>query len=103
MWRVNLPFVREKHTESVLNTAHCVSILQDARLVLADTNSDGTVGSHFEIVNDGTANTYPALSITDGTYTMMQARHTATTRILGYFSRALPDSHDMCCMLNHWR
>ena len=30
MWRVNLPPVREEHTELVFNTAHCVSILPQA-------------------------------------------------------------------------
>ena len=30
MWRVSLPFVREKHTEFMFNTAHCASALPQA-------------------------------------------------------------------------
>jgi hypothetical protein len=45
---------------------------KNARLVLADTETAGTDdGSYFEIVNEGTANDFPVLSITDGRYKMM--------------------------------
>ena len=43
---------------------------QKARLVLVDP-ADDAAGSTFEIYNDGAANTYPALRVSDGTNIML--------------------------------
>ena len=50
---------------------------KNARIVLADATS--SAGSHFEILNEGTANQYPKLSITDGEHTMMSIEDRGTT------------------------
>lgn len=50
---------------------------KNARIVLADTSS--AAGSHFEILNEGTANDFPKLSITDGTHTMLSITDRGTS------------------------
>jgi hypothetical protein len=50
---------------------------KNARIVLADTSS--SAGSHFEILNEGTANDYPKLSITDGEHTMLSITDRGTS------------------------
>jgi hypothetical protein len=52
---------------------------KDAKLILSDGDPNQATGSHFEIVNEGSPNGFPSLSITDGTYTMMRVTDEGTT------------------------
>ena len=45
---------------------------RDARLILSDIPGAGTPGGHFEILNDGSANDFPTLQITNGVSLMAE-------------------------------
>eukprot|EP01048_Picozoa_sp_COSAG05_P004384 COSAG05_NODE_233_length_13251_cov_30.223920_1_plen_2428_part_00 len=69
---------KESRLEVVAGTGYEATVTikagidKDAKLILSDGDPNAAAGSHFEIVNEGTENEYPALAITDGTYTMLR-------------------------------
>ena len=77
-----------------INSGGDMTLLNDkgVPVILLSTSLGGTVAVQKDLIAGGSL-----------TVTGTQARHTATTRILGYFSGALPDSNETCCMLNHQR
>merc|ERR1712166_650188 len=75
---LSIQSVKESRLEVVAGTGYEATVTikagidKDAKLILSDGDPNAAAGSHFEIVNEGTENEYPALAITDGTYTMLR-------------------------------
>ena len=68
---------------------------RDARLILSDIPGPSSAGGHFEIINDGTANDFPELAVTNGVSTMakfIDMRSTGDLQVTGNMMVGGPDA-----------